>query len=66
MLSTLRGKMIVSALIGLVVVIVLGLAGDIRQVGQSFITFSNLIPCGPGISKSLSFTAITLVHNPAN
>jgi uncharacterized protein (TIRG00374 family) len=38
-LSTLRGKMIVSALIGLVVVIVLGLAGDIRQVGQSFITF---------------------------
>src|SRR5579883_939321 len=25
------------------------------QSGHSFITFSNLIPCGPGVSKSLSF-----------
>jgi uncharacterized protein (TIRG00374 family) len=39
MLSSLRGKIIVSALIGLVVVVVLGLAGDIRQVGQSFSDF---------------------------
>src|SRR5215217_7003255 len=39
MLSSLRGKIIVSALIGLVVVVVLGLAGDIREVGQSFSDF---------------------------
>jgi uncharacterized protein (TIRG00374 family) len=40
MLSTLRGKLIVSALIGLAVVIVLGLVGDIREVGQSFGSFN--------------------------
>jgi uncharacterized protein (TIRG00374 family) len=39
MLSTLRGKILLSVLLGLVVVIVLGLVGDIRQVGQSFGTF---------------------------
>jgi uncharacterized protein (TIRG00374 family) len=39
MLSSLRGKILVSALIGLVVIVVLGLVGDIRQVGQSFGAF---------------------------
>jgi uncharacterized protein (TIRG00374 family) len=39
MLATLRGKIIISSLIGLAVVVVLGLVGDIRQVGQSFGTF---------------------------
>jgi glycosyltransferase 2 family protein len=39
MLSTLRGKIIISALIGLAVVVGLGLVGDIRQVGQSFGSF---------------------------
>jgi uncharacterized protein (TIRG00374 family) len=39
MLSTLRGKIIISSLIGLAVVVVLGLVGDIREVGQSFSSF---------------------------
>jgi uncharacterized protein (TIRG00374 family) len=39
MLATLRGKIIISSLIGLGVVVVLGLVGDIRQVGQSFSSF---------------------------
>jgi uncharacterized protein (TIRG00374 family) len=39
MLSSLRGKIIISSLIGLAVVIVLGLIGDIREVGQSFSSF---------------------------
>jgi glycosyltransferase 2 family protein len=38
-LATLRGKIIVSSLIGLAVVVVLGLVGDIREVGQSFSSF---------------------------
>lgn len=40
MRSTLRGKIIASALLGLLVLIVLGLVSDIRQVGQSFSTFA--------------------------
>jgi glycosyltransferase 2 family protein len=39
MLATLRGKIIISSLIGLAVVVVLGLVGDIREVGQSFSSF---------------------------
>ena len=39
MLTQLRNKIIVSVLLGLAVVIILGLAGDIRQVGQSFSRF---------------------------
>src|SRR5262245_60744658 len=39
MLTTLRGKIITASLIGLAVVVVLGLAGDIRQVGESFGSF---------------------------
>jgi uncharacterized protein (TIRG00374 family) len=39
MLATLRGKIIISSLIGLAVVVLLGLVGDIRQVGQSFSAF---------------------------
>jgi glycosyltransferase 2 family protein len=39
MLSNLRRNIIVSALLGLLVLVVLGLVGDIRQVGQSFGTF---------------------------
>jgi uncharacterized protein (TIRG00374 family) len=39
MLSTLRGKIIISSLIGLAVVVVLGLIGDIREVGLSFSSF---------------------------
>lgn len=39
MLAQLRGKIIVSALLGLVVVIILGLVSDLQQVGQSFSTF---------------------------
>jgi uncharacterized protein (TIRG00374 family) len=38
-LASLRGKIIISALIGLAVVIVLGLIGDVQQVGQSFGSF---------------------------
>src|SRR5262245_62667713 len=38
-LATLRGKIIISSLIGLAVVVVLGLVGDVRQVGQSFGAF---------------------------
>ncbi|MFN8477578.1 MAG: lysylphosphatidylglycerol synthase transmembrane domain-containing protein [Kouleothrix sp.] len=38
-LAQLRGKIIVSALLGLAVVVVLGLLSDIGQVGQSFSTF---------------------------
>jgi uncharacterized protein (TIRG00374 family) len=38
-LKTLRGKIIASALIGLVVMILLGLVGDIREVSQSFSGF---------------------------
>jgi glycosyltransferase 2 family protein len=38
-LTTLRGKIIISSLIGLAVVVVLGLVGDIREVGQSFSSF---------------------------
>lgn len=38
-LSNLRGKIIISALLGLLVVVVLGLLGDVRQVGRSFSTF---------------------------
>ncbi|HRC74810.1 MAG TPA: lysylphosphatidylglycerol synthase transmembrane domain-containing protein [Kouleothrix sp.] len=40
MLAQLRGKIILSALLGLGVVVVLGLASDIGQVGQSFGSFS--------------------------
>ncbi len=40
MLTQLRGKIIISALIGLGVIIVLGLFSDIREVGQSFETFA--------------------------
>lgn len=39
MLGQLRTKIIVSALIGLAVVVVLGLLSDIRQVGESFSSF---------------------------
>src|SRR5215470_14456838 len=39
-LTSLRGKIIVSVLIGLAVVIVLGLISDIREVGQSFGSFA--------------------------
>jgi uncharacterized protein (TIRG00374 family) len=39
MLAQLRNKIIISALLGLAVVIVLGLVSDIGQVGQSFSTF---------------------------
>jgi glycosyltransferase 2 family protein len=39
-LASLRGKIIVSVLIGLVVVIVLGLISDVREVGQSFGSFA--------------------------
>lgn len=39
MLAQLRGKIIVSALLGLAVVIVLGLLSDIREVRQSFAAF---------------------------
>lgn len=40
MLAQLRGKIILSALLGLGVLVVLGLASDIGQVGQSFGSFS--------------------------
>jgi len=40
MLAQLRNKIIVSALLGLVVVVILGLLSDIGQVGQSFSTFN--------------------------
>ena len=39
MLSSLRSKLIASALLGLLVVIVLGLISDVRQVSQSFSAF---------------------------
>ncbi len=39
MIAQLRGKIILSALLGLAVVVVLGLLSDMRQVGQSFSTF---------------------------
>src|SRR5215470_11912822 len=39
-LTSLRGKIIVSVLIGLAVVVALGLIGDIRQVGRSFESFA--------------------------
>ncbi len=56
MLATLRGKIIVSALIGLAVVVVLGLVGDIRQVGQSFGTFNWAM-----IPAILGFTVLNYV-----
>ena len=40
MLSQLRGKIILSALLGLAVVVVLGLLSDIGQVGRSFSSFA--------------------------
>src|SRR5689334_2855416 len=40
MLAQLRNKIIVSALLGLAVVVVLGLLSDIGQVGQSFGSFN--------------------------
>lgn len=40
MLTQLRGKIILSALLGLAVVVVLGLLSDIGQVGQSFSVFA--------------------------
>jgi uncharacterized protein (TIRG00374 family) len=40
MLAQLRGKLIVSVLIGLAVVVVLGLLSDIQQVGASFSSFA--------------------------
>lgn len=40
MLSQLRGKIILSALLGLAVVVVLGLLSDIGQVGRSFSDFA--------------------------
>ena len=39
-LTQLRGKIIISALLGLAVVVVLGLLSDIGQVGQSFGSFA--------------------------
>lgn len=39
MLTQLRGKIIISALLGLAVVVALGLLSDIREVRQSFATF---------------------------
>lgn len=39
MLAQLRGKIIISALLGLAVVVALGLLSDIREVRQSFATF---------------------------
>lgn len=39
MLAQLRGKIIISALLGLLVVIILGLVSDIQEVGQSFGAF---------------------------
>lgn len=40
MLAQLRNKIIVSALLGLAVVVILGLVSDIGQVGQSFSSFN--------------------------
>lgn len=40
MLAQLRSKIIISALIGLAVVVILGLVSDVREVGQSFSTFN--------------------------
>jgi len=55
-LKQLRGKIIVSALLGLAVVVVLGLLSDIREVRQSFATFAwNLLPA------ILGFTALNYV-----
>lgn len=45
MLAQLRSKIIVSALIGLAVVVILGLVADVREVGQSFSAFNwGLLP----------------------
>ena len=53
MLSTLRGKIIVSALLGLAVMIILGLVGDIRQVGRSFSAFHwTMLPAILGFTLS--------------
>jgi uncharacterized protein (TIRG00374 family) len=50
-LATLRSKIIISSLIGLAVVVVLGLVGDIRQVGQSFGAFDwSTIPAILGLT----------------
>lgn len=40
MLAQLRGKILISALLGLAVVVILGLASDLGQVGQSFGSFA--------------------------
>ncbi len=39
MFAQLRGKIIVSALLGLLVIVVLGVVSDVREVGQSFQSF---------------------------
>lgn len=39
MLAQLRGKIIISALLGLAVIVILGLVSDVREVGQSFERF---------------------------
>lgn len=51
MLTQLRGKIIVSALLGLAVVVVLGLLSDIRAVGDSFSTFAwSMLPAVLGFT----------------
>lgn len=53
MLAQLRGKIIISVLLGLAVVVVLGLLSDIGQVGASFSTFAwSMLPA------ILGFTAL--------
>lgn len=51
MFAQLRGKIIVSALLGLAVVVVLGLVSDVRQVGQSFQQFGwSMLPAVLGFT----------------